>query len=120
MKLLLTTAIVATSLLSWSCAGEYRLTDIERAKLDVPLQKLLEDNREDNRTLDMSVRTDGTKQYAVVIRSDNPDEIRKLGVPVSSAFDDIIVARATVGELRTIVALPAVRSVQTGTRRSTE
>ncbi len=120
MKLLLMSAIVTTSLLSWSCAGEYRLTDIERTKLDVPLQKLLEENREDIRTLDMSVRADGAKQYAVVIRSDNPDEIRKLGVPVSSAFDDVIVARATVGELRTIVALPAVRSVHAGTKRSIE
>jgi len=78
------------------------------------LHMLTEKPIEENR-LDIFIRADGTKEYAVIIRSYHSEEIKEMGVAMSSVFGDVIVARATIPQLRTLVALPSVSAIQTGT-----
>ena len=50
-------------------------------------------------------RADGTKEYAVIVRSEHPEAIKALGVNVSSVFGDVIVVHVTLEELKNIVSL---------------
>lgn len=87
------------------------LTDAERAKLDPALIALLK--REDvvEKEYVVSTRADGAKQYAVIIRSTSPEELRAAGIPVEAVVGDVITARVTKEELRKLVALSSVRAV---------
>jgi hypothetical protein len=79
---------------------------------------LLEDNQVDKNFLRETTRADGSKEYAVIVRTDHPEELTTLGMIISSKFGDVLVVRATRDELRMIVSLPSVRSVQAGSRRT--
>jgi hypothetical protein len=102
-------------LLLFSCSGA-RLSDVERSKLDPALQRLLSGERVVESEYDTAIRPDGSKEYALVVRSSNVDELKKAGIQVSSVFGDVVTVRVTLEELRKVVALSTVRSVQNGSK----
>lgn len=99
-----------------SCSGGNRLSDAERSKLDPGVQRLLTQERIVESEYDTSVRPDGSKEYGLVVRSNNADELRKAGIRVASVFGDVVTVRVTPEELRKLVGLSSVRSVQNGSR----
>lgn len=109
-------ALSALCMLLVACTATNRLSDAERAKLDPALQRLLAQERVVQSEYDATVRPDGSKEYGLVVRSNNADEIKKAGISVSSVFGDVITVRVTVEELRKLVGLSSVRSVQNGSK----
>jgi hypothetical protein len=104
------------TLLALHCSSTKPLTDIEKAKLDKHLVRLLSGEQGDETLFDVQEKADGTKLYAVIIHSNQAEEIKRLGVSISSVFGSVIVVRATVKELRKIVSLPSVRAIETGSK----
>lgn len=98
------------------CSSTTELTEVERQKLDPPLQRLLMGEGVAESEYDMSMRPDGSKEYALVVRSNNAADLKKAGIRVSSVFGDVVTVRVTLKELRKIVGLSAVRSVQNGSK----
>jgi hypothetical protein len=109
---------IAAAFAAFQCASGNLLTESERAKLDPPIRQLLEEGRTDDARLNVVTLPDGAKEYAVIIRSDRPAEIRSLGITITSVIDDMIVAHASVDELRKLVSLPSVRAVLAGSKRT--
>jgi hypothetical protein len=107
------------TLLFCQCSLTHSLSQTEKAKLDPQLIRLLTGNQNDNQ-FTSSQRSDGTKEYAVIITSEHSEEIKSTGASVSSVFGDVIVARATIDELRKIVSLPAVRAIESGSKNTTQ
>jgi len=104
------------SLLLFSCAGANRLSDLERSKLDPAVQRLLTQERMVETDYDMTIRPDGSKEYGLIVRTKNVDELRKAGIRVSSVFGEVAAVRATLEELTRLVDLPSVRSVQNSSK----
>ena len=110
-------AIVLISILTLHCSSTKSLSEAEKAKLDLPLLHLLTGKPVEENRLDILTRSDGTKEYAVIVQSEHPEAIRALGITVSSVFGDVIVVHITLEELKNIVSLPTVQAVRTGSRR---
>ncbi len=99
-----------------ACSGSMHLTDLERSKLDPVLARLFEGNAVNDSDYETNFRSDGEKEYGVIIRSDNVDEIKAAGIRVGSATGDVITARVTIVELRKVLGISSVRAVQNSTR----
>ena len=110
------TIIASLLLILVGCSGTTELTEVERQKLDPPLLMLLLGEAVAESDLDASLRKDGTREYAVIIRSKNADEVKSAGIKVGSVFSDVITARVTIAELRKILSLSSVRAVQTSSK----
>lgn len=80
------------------------------------MRHLIAGNDINENIINMSVRTDGTKEYAVIIRSNNIEEIKSQGISVTSAFGDVIIARMTIEEIKKVITLQSVQAVDTGSR----
>lgn len=85
-------------------------------KLDPALMKLLEGEAVNDSDYDVNVRSDGVKEYSVIIRSNNVDDLKSAGIRVGSTVSDIITARVTVQELRKALGIPSVRVVLNSTK----
>jgi hypothetical protein len=109
-------AIVLSSVLTLHCSSTKSLSEAEKAKLDLPLLHLLTGKPVEENRLDILTRSDGTKEYAIIIRSNHSEEINEMGIAISSVFGDVIVARATIKELRKIVSLSSVRAIEVGSK----
>ncbi len=110
--------VIFLAFIGLHCASQEGLTASERAKLDPPLIQLLSGRPGESRLPDVSTRPDGTTEYGVIIRSDRPDDIRNLGITITSVFGDVIVARLTMAELHEVAALSSVRSIGTGSKNT--
>jgi hypothetical protein len=99
-----------------SCCGSKEMTSAEREKLTPGLQALVAEESVPDELFDTNVTADGTKEYGVIIRSTNAEELRSHGIKVQSVIGDIITARVSKEQLRSLVALPSVRSVEQGNR----
>ena len=108
--------ILAPCLLLLSCSSSSNLSDLERSKLDPPLLILVESGTALESSFDSGVRSDGEKEYGVIIRSSNVEELKSAGIRIGSVFGDVITARVTVNELRKIVSLSSVRAVTAGSK----
>jgi hypothetical protein len=117
-KHLLPLALAALAILTFQCSSPQSLSNTEKAKLDAPLIRLLTGAQVDNSLVDETIRPDGTREYAVIVRSEHPQDIQVLGVPVSSISGNMIVVHATIEELRKIVSLPTVRSLESGSKKT--
>ena len=102
-------------ILAVGCASS-RLSDQERSKLDPQLAKLLSGEQVSESVLDASLRADGAKEYGVIIRSTDVQALRSAGIRIGSVLGNVITARVTLAELRTVVSLPTVRAVEIGSR----
>jgi hypothetical protein len=97
-----------------SCCGSRELSSLERAKLTPGLLALLTEESAPDDLYDVSTGSDGTKEYGVIIRSTNPGELRAQGIKVQSVIGDVITARVSKEQLRSLLSLPSVRSVDQG------
>ena len=98
------------------CVSSTTLSESERQKLDPQLTMLVRGDAASDAGYDVGLRADGSKEYGVIIRSTNAAEIRNAGIQVGSAFSDVVTARVTIAELRKILTLPSVRSVQASSK----
>jgi len=99
-----------------SCCGSHELSSSERAKLTPGLLALLTEESAPDELYDVSMRTDGTKEYGIIIRSATPEELRAHGVNVQSVIGDVVTARVSKAELRALLSLSSVRSVDQGNK----
>jgi len=99
------------ALLVLSCGGPMALTDAERAKLDPGLQALLTEGTGTDSGYDVTIRPDGTREYGVIVRTTDAEQLRAAGIRVQSVLGDVVTVRVTVDELRTVARLPSVRAV---------
>jgi predicted sugar kinase len=90
-----------------SCGDSLPLTASELAKLDAPLQLLVttKDTPDDQRVV-------------VLIHSSHPDELRSEGVEVDDIVENIITAKVTISQLKRIVLMSSVQSVESNSKRS--
>jgi hypothetical protein len=98
------------------CASSWDLSPAERGKLQPILLALLTEDLEPDGLADVTTHPDGTKEYGVIVRCTNPEDLRAERIPVRSIIGDIITASVTREQLRRIVALPSVRWVEQGGR----
>jgi hypothetical protein len=108
--------ILALMLMIAGCTGARELTEMERQKLDSQLTMLLRGDDAADSNLDVGLRKDGSKEYGVIIRSKDVEEVKKAGIQIGSAFSDVITARVTIPELRKILGLASVRAVQASSK----
>ena len=101
------------------CSSTTGLTEVERQKLDPQLTMVLRGDIVADSDLDAGVRKDGSKEYGVIIRSQNVEEIKQAGIQIGSAFSDVVTARVTIPELRKILSLTSVRAVQSSSKNRT-
>jgi hypothetical protein len=104
------------SLFMISCSASRDLNPEERAKLSPGLIALLTEDSVPDELYDVTHRPDGSKEYGVIIRSTQPEVLRAHGIAVQSAIGDVITARVTRDQMRSLLALPSVRSVEQGTK----
>jgi hypothetical protein len=109
-------AIILGALFLYSCSGSSNLLGADRLKLDPPLVRLLNAERIVEADYDMGLRPDGTKEYAVIIRSKNVEDLRSAGIQIASNFGDVITARVTIAEIRHIMKLNSVRAITIGSK----
>jgi len=117
-KHLLLLTMAALAILTFQCSSTQSLSNTEKAKLDAPLTRLLTGDQVGNSFVDETIRPDGTSEYAVIVRSEHPEEIKAMGIAVGNVFGDVIIVHATIEELRKIVSLPAVRALESGSRKN--
>jgi hypothetical protein len=103
-------------LLSLQCSSPQSLSETEKAKLDSYLIHLFAGEPVDKNLVGETLRSDGSKEYAVIVQSEHSEEIKALGISMSSVFGDVIVVHATLDEMRKLISLPSVRSIHTGSR----
>lgn len=108
--------VLCCVLLIHGCAGSRPLSEAEKAKLDSQLLVLLRDDNIVEEGYDVTTRPNGEREYGVIVRSSNPDELRSAGIQVGSVFSDVITERVTKSELKKILSLPSVRFVQNSSR----
>lgn len=115
---LLPITMAMLAILLFQCSPTTSLSDTEKAKLDPPLNRLFAGEQIDKNLVGENLRPDGTKEYAVIVRSEHPEEIKALGVAISSVFGDVIVVHATIKELRKIVSLASVHAIGVGSKKT--
>jgi hypothetical protein len=109
--------IAVAWLLSLSaCSSTSDLSKQERAKVDPAVMRLLSGDDVSEKDYDVGIRSDGVKDYEVIIRANKTEELQSAGIKILSAFGDVLTARLTVPELRTILRLTSVRSVVNGSK----
>jgi len=106
--------LVAALLLVAAGCSANKLTTEMRQKLDPPLIRLLEGHAVDDADYEQSARPDGAKEYAVIIRGTNPEEVRAAGIHLNSIFGEVMTARLTTVELLKVLRLPSIKSVRAG------
>lgn len=108
--------MVAMALSSLCCGGAKDLTPEERAKLEPRLITFLTEEHPSAELDDVTLRPDGTRAYAVVVRCAVPEDLRAAGIAVRSVWGDVVTVSVSREELRRIVALPSVRWVEQGSK----
>jgi hypothetical protein len=98
----------------------HELTSIEQIKLDPPLQRLILGSGIDPADYDIIRGPDGEPRYGVLVRTSDPDEIKKAGYDITSEFNGVLVVRVTVPELRTLAADSSVQAISAGARFRTQ
>ena len=93
-----------------------QLTSLESQKLDPALQRLVLGTPSGREEYDITAGPSGEEVFAVLVRTDNAEEIRNAGYAVSSAFGDVAVIRVTIARLRSLVTLPGVKNVSNSSK----
>jgi hypothetical protein len=110
--------LLVLSLLLFQCSPTNSLSDTEKAKLDPVLARLFAGEQVDKSLVGEVIHPDGKNEYTVIVRSDQPEKVKELGVVVSSVFGDVMVVHATLDDLRKIVSLPSVRTIEAGAKKT--
>jgi len=89
------------------CGEEDLLTQSEIRKLDARLQMLVS-----------SKDIHDAQKIVVLIHGSRPDDIRSIGAEVDEVAGGIVIASVTIPELKRIVRLPSVQSIESNTTKS--
>jgi hypothetical protein len=109
--------LVALALLLAGCSpGMTRLTPDEEKKFDPALRALLAGETVREADYDLLPGTGSEKEYAVIVRADDFNDVRKGGYTVMSAFGEAGVVRVTLAQMRRLAAMPGVRSITNGSK----
>ena len=94
--------------------SQHALTEPQMQKLDPALQRLV---RGESRGMDRysTFERDEVTVYSVILRSNNPEALRKADLPLNSVQGDVITARLSITQLRTAARLDAVRRIENPT-----
>ena len=112
MKTIFLSFLATLLLLTTGCANRSMLSSGEIEKLDPALQKLLTEENVSDADYSVNQQSDGIKLYGVLIRGASRSEVQKLGIHVNSSFGDLITAKVTTEQLKSIVKLDSVYSVK--------
>ena len=96
------------------------LTPDEQLKLDPALQRLIVAASSGAAEDAAAPKPDNDGRYSVVARVSSPDELKKAGYEVSSVFGDIAVVHVTLEQVRSLAALPDVKSLGIGSLNQTQ
>ncbi len=107
---------VASLLFLCACSGTPDLSKEERAKVDPAIMRLLTGTGVNEKDYSVGVRQDGVREYEVIIRASKTEELESAGIRIQSVFGDLLTARLTLPELRKILSLSSVRSVENGSK----
>jgi hypothetical protein len=99
-----------------ACSSTSDLSKEERAKVDPAIMRLLSGDGVDEKEYDVGTRSDGAKEYEVIIRANTTEDLRSAGIKTLSAFGNVLTARLTLPELRRILRLTSVWSVENGSK----
>jgi hypothetical protein len=110
------TIITLALLLSGCAASAPRLSGVEEQKLDPSLQKLLLGTVTEPAEYDIAPGPNGERQYAVLARTEDVDQIRRAGLAVTSVAGDVAVVRVSVEQLRLLAGLSSVKRVSNGSK----
>ena|GEM_PF-745530 len=113
MNKLIVSLAISLLLTAGGCSSN-KLTDDMKQKLDPPLIRLVEDQPVSESDYDQTVRPDGEKEYGVIIRGTDPEEVRAMGIHLNSIFGEVMTARLTREELVRVIRLSSVESVRAG------
>lgn len=110
-------SILAAALLLAGCSPAVtRLTPEEEKKFDPQLRVLLAGEKVRDADYDVLPTGGNEKQYAVIVRADDLNEVKKEGYAVMSGFGEIGVVRVTLEQMRLLAKLPGVRSITNGSK----
>ena len=101
------TLLLLLSVLLMTCGEGEALTQAELRKLDARLQVLV-----------ASTEAPGVQKIVVLIHGSNPDEIRSIGTTIDAVAGEMIIARVSIPELKRIVRLSSVQSIESNTSKS--
>jgi hypothetical protein len=88
-------ATVLSSILTLYCSSTKSLSEAEKANVDLPLLHLLTGQPVEENRRDILTRSDGTKEYSVIVQSEHPEAINARGITVSIVFGDVIIVHVT-------------------------
>lgn len=108
--------LILLSALSLTCKSHSTLTKEEMNKLDPTLQRLVSGEVIAEDELPSTVRADGKKEYGVIVRSTDVDELKKAGFKLNSVFGEVVTVRVTTDELRQIAKMQSVRFIEAGSK----
>jgi hypothetical protein len=108
--------IVGMMTVAMGCADSWDLSTAERDKLEPILLALLTEGRVPDGLHDVTSRPDGTKEYGVIVRCTNAEELRSAGIAVRSVIGDVVTTSVSREQLRLVISLPSVRWVEQGSR----
>lgn len=106
----------AALFLAGCSAGVTRLTPEEEKKFDPPLRALLSGQPVREAEYDVVGNAGEEKQYAVIVRADDLNEVKNAGYSVMSGFGEIGVVRVTLEQMRRLAKMPGVRSITNGSQ----
>jgi hypothetical protein len=101
-------AVTTLAVLSLRCGDTAILEESQRQKLDPQLQQLLAGRNDVPPEIPSTVRPDGTREYTVLIRTNNIDDIRAAGVQPQDAVGNMIIAKVSLEELLHVVRIKSV------------
>jgi hypothetical protein len=94
-----------------SCSGNDRLTKKEREKISPKLRPVVVDG-ERGSNLQTTTRGDGAVAYHLLVRTDDPEALRKADLSIGSVSGKVVTARWTVEEIRRAAQLEEVRLIE--------
>jgi len=96
----------------FGCSSKEILTEAEKEKLDYQLQRLMTGEVVADNLFNVYTDESGNKRYGVVITASDPEALGRNGIPINSVSGQIITAKLTLDEIRKVLNIPGVKSIQ--------
>jgi hypothetical protein len=114
-QILLPIITLAFFILYAGCSSSGTLRDRDLKKLDPILRSIVIDGSHPGPLYDVTVREDGTFLIGVIIRTTDPESLRRAGIPILGTGGGTATARLTVEQLKEAVRVRGVHAIELGT-----